>query len=448
MKDKTFNKLLISLVVPVALQNLLSAVVSASDALMLGALNQSSLSAISLATQIQFVLGLFVGTITIGVTILAAQYWGKDDKNTVEDVLGIGLFYGIIISIIFMLAAILTPNALMRVYTNETVLVALGAKYLRVVAPSYVFYAISQVYLTIMKNSGRTTRSTLYSSAAVVLNFILNYLLIFGIGVFPRMEIEGAALATVISRMVELILVSFESIEAKEIKIRIVKVLKINRMLNKDFWTYTLPVLANMIAWGCGFSAFSAIMGHLGNDAVAANSIAGIVKNIMVCVATGISVGSGIIVGNELGRNDLERARQYGDKICHITLAVGAITGGIIAASSPMLVKIIPNLTETSAGYLSVMLLVCGYYMIGKSINMTVVSGIFTAGGDTKFGFICDVITLWGVCIPLGILAAFVFKLPVVAVYVILNLDEIVKLPAVYKHYKKYKWLNNLTGGN
>ena len=204
-------------------------------------------------------------------------------------------------------------------------------------------------------------------------------------------------------------------------------------------------MLLNELAWGCGFTMFSVIMGHLGNDAVAANSVANIVKNIIACVCLGIGTGSGIMVGNELGSGHMERAKRCGDRLSRLSILAGAVTGGIILLCIPLIMRMTFTLSETAARYLKIMLLVCSYYIIGKSINCTVIAGIFPAGSDTRFGLICDTVTMWCIVVPAGLIAAFVLKLPVIGVYLVLNTDEIIKLPVVYWYYKKYKWLKNIT---
>lgn len=443
--NRHFYKNLFVLVLPIAFQNLMSALVSASDALMLGLVNQASLSAVSLATQVQFVLSLFWAALTIGTTILAAQYWGRKDTVSVEKVLVIALKYSFAVSFVFFAAAFMFPIALMRIFTNDESLAALGAVYLRTVSWSYLLGGVSQIYLCIMKNSGRTIRSTVYGSVSMVLNILLNAVLIFGLFGFPRLEIRGAALATVIARAAELLLVAIENRRKDTVRIRWTLLLGSHSVLKKDFIKYTSPVMANELVWGCGFTMFTVIMGHLGSDAVAANSIAGIVKNLISCLCIGIGSGSGIIVGNELGSGNLVRAREYGNRLCKLALVAGAVSGGLLILSSPLIVNFAGNLSPVAQEYLKGMLIMCSYYMIGKSINMTVVAGIFCAGGDTKFGFFCDTVTMWIIIVPIGLIAAFVLKLPVLAVYFLLNLDELVKLPAVYYHYKKYLWVRNLT---
>lgn len=444
-ENRVFYKRLFALVLPIAVQNLMTALVSASDALMLGFLNQSSLSAVSLATQIQFVLNLFYAAITIGTTILAAQYWGKGDTESVEKALAVALRISMLISAVFFLAASLIPGMLMRIFTNERELIRLGIPYLRVAGWSYLCMGISQIYLCVMKNSGRVMKSTIYGSVSVILNLILNAVLIFGLFGMPAMGIVGAAAATVIARAAELVLVLAENTKKDTVRIRLGYLRSPSTQLRRDFYHYTSPVMANELVWGCGFTMFSIIMGHLGNDAIAANSIANIMKNIIACLCLGIAAGSGILVGNELGSGNLERAKEYGGKLCKASLAAGALSGALLLACGPLVFAFATSLSEQAHRYLQMMLFICAYYLIGKAINSTVVAGIFCAGGDTRFGLFCDFVTMWLVVVPLGLVAAFVWKLPVMAVYFLLNLDEFVKIPAVYRHYKKYQWLKNLT---
>lgn len=440
-----FYKKLFALVFPIAVQNLMTALVSASDALMLGFLNQTSLSSVSLATQVQFVLNLFYAALTIGTTILAAQYFGKKDIEAVEKILAIGLKASILISVVFFFAAFFFPYFLMNIFTNESILIKTGIPYLRIVSFSYLFTGISQIYLCIMKNCGKTLKSTLYSSVSLILNIILNAILIFGLFGFPKLEIIGAAIATVISKVIELFFIIIENMKKDSIHIKLKFLLSNTDYLKKDFYHYTMPVLANELVWGFGFTMFSVIMGHLGNNAIAANSIANILKNIITCVCLGVAGGSSIIIGNELGRGNLKRAKEYGSKLCKISLITGTLSGILLIIISPVILKFSQNITNEAYIYLKNMLYICSYYIIGKSINSTVVAGIFCAGGDTKFGLLCDTITMWFIIIPIGMLSAFVFKFSVLTVYFILNLDEIIKLHAVYKHYKKYNWIKNLT---
>ena len=444
-EKRIFYRKLWGLVFPIAIQNLMTALVSASDAFMLGFVSQTSLSAVSLATQIQFVHNLFMLALTIGATTLAAQYWGKGDTDSVEEILAIVLKISMAVSVVFFIAAMFFSGFLMRIFTNDIRLIQAGIPYLRIVSVSYLFMGFSQIYLCIMKNSGRTAKSTLYGSVAVVINIGFNVIFIFGLAGFPAMGIAGAALATTVSRALELLLTIYENMHRSLVCVRLKYIRNSSKKLKKDFWHYTTPVLGNELVWGCGFTMFSVIMGHLGSDAVAANSVANILKNIIACVCNGIGIGAGIIVGNELGKGEMERATEYGNRLFKLAVFAGAVSGLILLAVSPVLRIFTGSLSAQAHSYLKNMMYICTYYMIGKSVNATVIAGVFCAGGDTKFGLKCDAVTMWVILIPIGMITAFVLKLPIMVVYFIISMDEIIKLPAVYRHYKKYNWVRNLT---
>lgn len=444
MNDKNFRKKLLALVLPITFQQLMLAVVSASDALMVGVIGQDLLSAVSLASQVTFVYNLFLAALTIGTSMFAAQYWGKGDKNAIERILGIVLRTSMLVSAVFFAGTMFTPELLMRIFTEDPVLTVYGTDYLRIVSVTYLMCGISQIYLCIMKNSGLAAKSMVISSTAAGLNIILNAVLIYGLFGAPRMEAAGAAAATALSRVAELAWVLLELRKKGRIKIRLRYILHPDQPMRKEFWHYTFPVLGNELVWGGGFTMYSVIMGHLGTDAVAANSIANIVKNLIASLAMGIGNGGAIIVGNELRAGKLEKAKLYGGKLCRIAVISGICSGIFLLAVSPA-VLLVSDLSPTAEEYLKWMLVMCSYYMIGKYVNGTTISGIFCAGGDSRFGFLCDTITLWCFTVPAGFITAFVLKMPVLFVYFIINLDEMVKLPAVYRRYKKYRWLKDLT---
>lgn len=442
-----FSQKLLRLVIPITLQQIMLALVSITDAVMLGVLNQDSLSAVSLAGQVTFVFNLFVYAIGAGVSIFAAQYWGIDDRVSVEKILGIGMKLSVLVSLPFTFISFFFPELFMHCFASDEILIEYGAEYLHWVALSFLLTSISQIYLSVMKNCGFASKSSLISSVSVVVNIIFNALLIYGLLGFPEMGIAGAAIATVISKIVELVWTMIVMFRSCVIKIRFKYIFHSDETLKKDYYKYTIPILGNQLGWGVGFTMYSVILGHMGSDAAAANSIANIIKNLTICACTGVAAASGVIIGAELGQGNLEKAKEYGSKLCRISLISGIISGLIILCVIPF-VHLFGTLTDTARGYLRIMLIVCSYYVIGKAMNMTVISGIFAAGGDSKFGFKCDTITMWCITVPLGLITAFLLKLPVMAVYAIINIDEIIKLPTVYKHYKKYVWLKKLTRDN
>lgn len=439
-----FSKKLFTLILPITFQQFMLALVSASDALMLGMLSQDELSAVSLAGQITFVENLFLAAMTIGLSMLASQYWGKKDLVSVEKIFGYIMKVTAGISFLFFVVSLAMPDILMRIFTNEESLISGGAIYLRTVSLSYFLTGISQIYLCILKNSSKAITASIISSVSVVLNIFLNAVFIFGLFGFPKLEIAGAALATVIAKLIEVVWCVAETLKKGSIHLKLRYIVHSDKLLKNDFWKYTLPVLGNQIAWGAGFTMYSVIMGHLGTDAVAANSLANILKNLIVCLCVGLGSGGGIIVGNELGAGNLDTAKAYGRKLCQLAIIFGIISGFIMLMLSPLILKF-GNLSDTANHYLKWMIIMCSVYMVGKFINATTIGGIFCAGGDSKFGLICDTITMWCITVPIGFFVAFVLKLPILVVYLIINIDEVIKLPAVYNHYKKYLWVKDLT---
>lgn len=442
--NTVFYKKLFSLVLPIAFQQFMLAAVSASDALMLGFVNQDSLSAASLAGQVTFVFNLFMGGLTMGTSILAAQYYGKGDTTSIEKIFAYVTKISFLIATGFFLVSLFIPGSLMRFFTTEPQLISGGCIYLRIVSSSYLFTGVSQIYLCILKNTGHAMKSMVIGSSAVVVNIFLNAALIFGLLCFPKMGIAGAAFATVVSKLIEMIWAYAESLRKGRIRLRMKYCFATERLLVRDYWIYTVPMMGDYLVWGCGFTLYSVIMGHLGSDAVAANSIANIVKNLIVSFCTGLANGGGMIVGNELGMGNLNQAKRYGGLLWKMAIIGGAASGLFLAALSPLILKI-TALSPQATEYLKWMLMLCACYMVAKAINMTTIAGIFPAGGDSKFGLICDTVTMWVFAVPAGFLAAFYWDLPVVVVFLIINLDEVVKLPAAIIHYRKYGWLKNIT---
>ena len=441
-RKRSLRKEIVRLALPIALQQFMTALVGACDAIMLGKLSQDAMSAVSLATQVTFVFNLFMFAFMAGENMFVAQYYGKGDYTGISQVFSLVTKICGCIAVIFLAGTLFFPEQLMRILTNEETLIVLGSEYLRVIGISYVFSGIAQTFLAIMKNCGAVNMSTLINGVMVILNIALNAVFIFGLSGFPKMGIKGAALATVLATVVQFLW----SVGYVLCRIRAVKfsLRSCEKKLFGRFWQKTVPLLINNLAWGIGFSMYSVIIGHLGTDAVAANGIANISKNLVVCFCLGLGNAGSIIVGNRLGADRLQEAKEVGETLTKTAIIAGIVSGLVLIALSPFITKMV-DLTPTARGYLQKMLLISSYYIAGKSVNCMTIGGIFAAGGDSKFGMLCDSVTLWCIIVPLGCICAFILKLPVMVVYFVLNLDEIIKLPVVYKHYKKYKWIKNLT---
>jgi len=434
------------LVLPIVIQNLLSAAVSSADIVMLNYVGQSSISAVSLAAQYASVLFMVFYGLGTGATMLCAQYYGKGDMRAIEVVEGIALRFSLVISFAFALCAAAIPELMMKLFTNDAELISIGASYLRILSPCYFCWGIIEIYLSILRSVGRVVISTALNMLAFVLNIVLNAVFIFGLFGAPKLGAAGVALATTSSRVVELIGCFIVSARSKDVKLKFSYMFIRNEMLFKDFVRLSLPALGNDVIWGVAFSMYSVIIGHLGNDAVAANSLVTVVRNFGTILCFGMASAGGILLGKEIGENRLEDAAADARRLMKLTIISGAIGGGLILVTSPLVVKYASaTFSETALHYLKIMLLINTYYVMGAAVNTTLIAGVFRAGGDSRFGFICDTIDMWCYAVPLGFFAAFVLDLPVLWVYFLICTDEFAKWPWVLKHYRSNKWLKNIT---
>lgn len=443
--NRIFNRALLTLVVPIALQNLISAAVTSADIVMLGMINQSAMSAVSLAGQVTFVLTLFYMGLATGAGILTAQYWGRKDVKAIQHILNIACMFSVGISILFFGFSLCFPDILMRILTNDSELIRYGSIYLRAVSFSYLAMSLSQMYLSVIKSMENARLSAWISSMCLIINVVLDALcvLVFFPGM-PEKAITGVALATVCARFVELVCCILHSAKVGHVRFHLPTNKDVEQNLRKDYLKYTIPVQGNYIVWGGALAATATIIGHVNADMVAANSVAGVVKNLAIVLCGGISGGGAVLIGKYLGNGDKKMAIKAGNRINLYALLFGMLAGVTILLMKPLVFNMVV-LTETAQDYLNGMLYICAYYCIGKSMNSTNIGGIFCAGGDAKFGFWCDTVVMWGIILPLSYLSAFVWHLQPIILYAVICLDEVIKLPVAIIRYRKFKWVNNIT---
>ncbi|MCM1266941.1 MAG: MATE family efflux transporter [Bacteroidales bacterium] len=439
-----FYTQIVKLVIPIVIQNLLSAAVNSADVVMLNYVGQSSISAVSLAANYASILFMIYYGLGTGAAMLSAQYWGKGDLQPIRAVLGIAMRFSLIISVCFSAFAFFAPKPMMMLFTNDAELIEIGAGYLRVMAVTYLCWGVTEVYLAILRSIGRVTVSMALNVMAFTLNILLNAVFIFGLFGAPKLGAVGVAIATALSRAIELAGCFVVSCLSRDIKLKFSYLFLHNKLLYKDFIRLSLPALANDLSWSVAFSMYSVILGHMGSDAVAANSLVVVVRNFGTVLCFGTASAGGILLGNVMGENDMERAKTYASQLMKLTIITGAIGGALILAATPFVLHF-AKLEETAMHYLKYMLLINTYYVMGAAVNTTLIAGVFRAGGDSRFGLICDTIDMWCYAVPIGFLAAFLFKLPVLWVYFLLCTDEFVKWPWVIKHYRSGKWLKNIT---
>lgn len=446
LSPKDFTLWALKLSLPIMIQNLMDTLVNTADTIMLGYVDQTSMTAVSLANQYVFVLFCVFFGLTNGASVLCAQYYGKGDNKTVERIIGLALRITMMISVLFFLVGFLFPGVIMRIFTDSEPTIEAGSTYLRVASFALLFSGFAQVYKGAVRSVGKIGLPSVCSVVSLVTNIFFNAAFIFGFGFFPKLGIVGVALGTVIARVVEMLLCIVYSNIAKDAKIRFKYLVAKAGILLKDFMKICLPSIGNDMVWALATSVFAVILGHIGDDIVAANAVAVMIVNIGAIALRGFANATTIIIGQTLGKNEIETTKIYAKRMLLLTILVGLAGCVIMLAIRPFILQFYANkLTPTALSYLSVMIFMTTYRLLGEGINTCLICGCFRGGGDTKYGLIMDLIMMWCVALPIMAVAAYVLKLPPIWVYFAMTLDEIEKMPFIFIHFKKYTWMHNIT---
>ncbi len=443
-EKKNFHKELVTLAIPLALQQLLNALVGATDALVLGRLTQEAIAAVSLANQISFILSLFNGSVIGAVGILVAQYWGKQEYDKARRFLGMSIRYVALLSLLFSAAAYFLPEQLMRIFTPEPTLIAMGAEYLKIVSLSYLLAGLSQCFLMVMKIAGYAKMSVWISAMMVIVDVGADIFLVYGWEGFAGFGANGTAYSTIVVEGLALLWCIVWSLRLPKVRLRLAELWRFSKALESDLWKIIPGMLASSLSWGLSISVHAFIIGHLGTDAAAAYSVVGVTQQLIQCLTHGLSSGAGIMLGGLLGNNELEKAKAYGKQFWKVAAVSGGINIALIGIAGP-LVYIFYVLEPLAKSYLVQMLVFLAFYMFAYAYNTIITCGVFPAGGDSRYDAISVIIATWCFAIPLALLCCFVLHLPVMVVYVVMCLDEIVKVPFIKLRYDKYIWLQNLT---
>lgn len=443
-KKDDFYRQMFKLAIPIIIQNLLSAAVNSSDVIMLNYVGQSAISAVSLAANYSNILFMVYYGLGTGASLLCAQYFGKKNMQAIHAVEGIALRFSLAISALVALAAFTIPQRMLLLFTSDQELIAIGSSYIRIMGITYLCWGVTEIYLAILRSIGRVTISMALNMLAFGLNILLNAVFIFGLFGAPKLGVTGVAIATASSRLIQLIACVIVSLLSKDVKLNPIYMFIRSKTLLNDFIHLSLPALGNDLSWSVAFSMYSVILGHLGTEAVAANSLVTVVRNVGSVFCFAIASAGTILLGRVMGQGELEKSKSYVSGMLKMTVVAGAVGGVIVLAVTPFVLRF-ASLNDTAMHYLKYMLLINSYYIMGSAVNTALIAGGFRAGGDTKFGLICDTIDMWVYAVPLGFFAAFVVKLPVLWVYFLLCTDEFVKWPWVIHHYRKGEWAKNIT---
>lgn len=448
LKSKSTGELYkwaLQLAIPLMIQNLISSLVNTADTVMLGYVGQSAMAASSLANQYTFVLHCFFFGMATATSVMCAQYWGKKDSKTIERVVGLAARVSLIFSIVFTALSFFFPEIIMKLFTDSPETITIGAQYLKVMSISFIFMAISQVYTSALRSIGKVTFPSVVAIVSLCVNIILNATFIFGLFGMQKMGVTGVALGTVIARLSEVILCLVYSFRC-EIKFRIKYIFSRAGILTKDFIKICLPSIGNDLVWSLATTVFTIILGHMGDDIVAANAVAVMVVDIGAIAERGFANATTIVIGQTLGANLINQTKEYSAKLIRLTGYVAAAGCIVIIALRPLIMRFYSDkLSEQAIYYLGIMMFMTTYRMIGEGINTCLICGCFRGGGDTKYGLFMDIVMMWLVSIPLMAIAAYVIKLPPIGVYFVMTLDELIKMPFIFIHYKKYTWMKNIT---
>ena len=444
-RDKRFYRLLFSIALPIAVQNLITFMVSMVDTLMVGALGEIQLSAVSIANNLFFVLTILMFGLAGGSNIMISQYWGKGNVKTIHKILAIMYRVCLLITGIFIFIALFLPKYFMGIFTTDKAVIDFGASYLRIVCIGYLFYSITNCTIMMLRSVKTVSISIIVYTASLVVNSILNWIFIFGNLGAPELGIRGAAIATVCARITEFsIVLVFMFIYERKIGLKREHLLKLDKEILKDYVGLCTPVLCNELLWAIGASMISVIVGRMGTEVVAANSINGVAHQFVTVFIFGMSNATAVIIGNTIGEGKKEKAKEYAYSIGIFSVVMGCISGLMILLIKPFVVNFYNVSYSTKLIAMEIMTVTSGI-IVFQSLASNFMMGVLRGGGDAKFVLINDLIFMWLVAIPGGFFVAFVLELPVALVFLVIKCDEILKsLTSVYRVISG-KWVNDVT---
>lgn len=445
IRDKKFYKFFMTLVVSLAFQNLLVYGVNLADNLMLGAYSEKALSGSALCNQIQFLLQMLVVGAGEGAVVLGSQYWGKKQYEPIVHIIGVTLRFGVGIAAILFMIVFVAPHQVLNLLTNDQAVITEGVKYLRIICFTYIIFTATNILTASLRAIGIVTIGYMISASTLVINICLNSCLIYGRWGFPQLGIRGAAYATLVSRCVELIIVIlYLKYREHKLNLTLRKLIKIDTSYCRDYTKVSLPVLLNQAQWGVAQMIQTAVLGHLGAAAIAANSIAVIVFQVLSVVAYGAASASGITVGKTIGENNLDKLHDIVTTLQVIFLGIGIISGLLIYGVSTPILRVY-HISIEAATLAKQFMCVLAVTTVGTSYQMACDNGIIRGGGDTSFSMKMNLISMWGIVVPCSCIAAFILKMPPVVVFAILKSDQIYKTIPVVIHLRKWNWVKKVT---
>jgi putative MATE family efflux protein len=446
VRDKSFYKQLLRIAVPIALQNLITVMVSMMDTLMIGQLGEVQLSATSIANQLWFLLMIICFGISGGANVLIAQYWGKGDVQIIRRVQAMTYKITFVVSLVFLLISLSMPEAFLSIFTTDPEVIAYGAQYLRIIGFSYPLYALANVTIMMLRSVGTVGISVIMYLVSLVVNTVLNYTLIFGHFSAPALGIRGGAVATAVARLFEFaIAIGFLLWKEDKVHFTLRDLLPNNRELYKKYISLSLPVIGNELTWGLGASMVGIVIGRMGTSFVAANSIFSVLSQFVSVLIFGVGNAALTIVGNTIGAGEYEKAKQRSVTLYVIALLIGLFACILTLALGPVLRSFYSGLSAETVDIYNNLVVVGALVSIFIALANVGMVGILRAGGDAKFVFFADVIFLWLVSVPLGFLTGLWLHWPAPVVYLVLKSDEFLKVIFSTVRILRFRWLKDVT---
>ncbi|MCI0519377.1 MAG: MATE family efflux transporter [Chloroflexi bacterium] len=445
LTDREYLSRLTTIAVPIALQNFVMSSLNMVASVMIGQLGETSIAAIGLAGQFFFLLNLSLFGVTSGASMFTAQLWGKRDIPNIRRVLGISLTLSLTIGSFFLFVTAFIPHLGLSVYTQDAAVIQLGSQYLRIFGWSYVFFAVSMAFASVLRSTGEVRLPLLVSAGALGVNILLSYGLIFGNLGFPRLEVRGAAIAALIARILEcLAMLLFAYARKTPAAGSLRELFRLDWPFARSVLKPIFPVALNEIFWSLGITTYNIIYARIGTDAIAAMNIASAIDAIAMPLFIGTAHACAILVGNLIGAGEEEKAYHYGGRSLLIAGLLAILMGIVIYLGAPTIIALYKVSPEVIGYAQRVINMIAIFYWLRMS-NLILFLGILRSGGDTRFGFWLDAGTIWVVGVPMALLGAFVFHLPVYWVYLMVMSDEFTKWAVTMWRFLSRRWIHNLT---
>lgn len=442
-RDKNFYKTILSIVLPITFQNLISVSVNMADTIMLGTLGEVELTASSIGGQLFFILMVLIMGISSGANVMCAQYFGKEDRENINKVLSLAYILGVILSLIALMIALFFPKVFMMIFTTDIRVIEKGITYLKISSLSYIFFSITIISSSVLRSVKKVKIPALINVISLIINVTLNYILILGNLGFRPMGIKGAAIATVVARICECILMIIY-IKFFENTLNYKVSNNINKELKKQYIKVTTPIFLNELCWTIGSSIITLVVSRMGTNVVAANSINNVSYQLSLLFVQGLSSASSVIIGNTIGTGDYQKVKSYANTIVILSIFCGLIASSSIIFMRDFILSFY-NVTEETKFIAKNIMIATSIVILFKSLSSNLLFGILRGGGDNKFVFKYEMITLYFLAIPLGTIAAFYLKLSVPLIFIFLKSDEIIKGIIGYFRVKKGNWINDVT---